>query len=58
MWYFGTKCYHVFSFATVILIMVSNIHGTGIVNSVIDLGLDKEATFWPTHQNLEGHLKN
>ena len=56
MWYFGTKCYHVFSFATVILIMVSNIHG--IVNSVIDLGLDKEGTFWPTHQNLEGHLKN
>ena len=26
--------------------------------AVIDLGLDKEGTFCPTHQNLEGHLNN
>ena len=25
---------------------------------VIDLGLDKEGTFCPTHQHLEGHLKS
>ena len=29
-----------------------------ISKTVIDLGLDKEGTFCPTHQNLEGHLKN
>ena len=30
----------------------------GRENAVIDLGLDKEGTFCPTHQNLEGYLKN
>ena len=27
------------------------------IHAVIDLGLDKEGTFCPTHQHLEGHLK-
>ena len=30
---------------------------TGVMREVINLGLDKEGTFCPTHQNLEGHLK-
>ena len=29
-----------------------------MASAVMDLGLDKEGTFCPTHQNLEGHLKN
>ena len=37
---------------------VSDESGRDMYRSVIDLGLDKEGTFCPIHQNLEGHLKH